>query len=80
MLAALMPQDKYGAVLLTEFLIDFGRVLQGSMWYRIPRSCGVSDTVWCTTVRPALWIAATMRKRRKKKVPVTHVSQDLTAG
>lgn len=75
---ALMPQEKSGAVLLIEILCGFGRVLQGSTWYRIQRSWGVSDTVWCMTVRPALWIAVTMRKRRKKKVRVTHVSQDLT--
>lgn len=78
MLVALMPQEKCGAVLLIEFFCDFGRVLRGSIWYRIQRSWGVSDTVWCMTMRPALWIAVTMR--RKIKVPVTHVSQDLTAG
>uniref|UniRef100_A0A8C0EGF1 Tyrosine-protein phosphatase domain-containing protein n=1 Tax=Bubo bubo TaxID=30461 RepID=A0A8C0EGF1_BUBBB len=43
------------------------RVLRGNIWYRIQRSWGVSDTVWCMTARPALWIAVTMRKRRKEK-------------
>ena len=75
-----MPQEKSGTVLLIEFLCDFGRVLRGSIWYRIQRSWGVSDTVWCMTARPALWIAVTVMKRRKKKVHVTHVSEDLTAG
>lgn len=40
----------------------------------------MSDTAWCMTLRPALWTSLTMRKRKKRKVHMARVSQDLTAG
>ncbi|KAM9525555.1 serine/threonine/tyrosine-interacting-like protein 1 isoform 3-T3 [Guaruba guarouba] len=41
------------------------RVLWGSIWSLIQRSWHVSDTVWCTTTRPARWIAVTLMKEEE---------------